>query len=111
MAEAPTGAWHTAWADALSQLEVDLAAAEELLAVAHLPTVEEVAAAAAWHPPVGLGALPAPLEVRARSLLDRQLAVARRLAEAAAQNRRQVTAAEAMRGRPAASPVFVDTQG
>ncbi|WP_159793710.1 hypothetical protein [Puerhibacterium puerhi] len=104
-------AWDAAWVDALDQLDLDLAAAEQMLAAAHLPPVAAVARAQAWRPPAGIGPLPASLEQRARELLDRQLAVAQRLAEAAAQARRQRVAAEAMRTRSADAPVFLDTQG
>jgi hypothetical protein len=108
--EAPA-AWDAAWVAALDRLDLDVAAAEQMLAVAHLPSVGAVAQAQAWRPPAGIGPLPPSLEERARQLLDRQLAVAERLAEAAAQARRQRVAAEAMRTRSADVPVFLDTQG
>lgn len=104
-------AWDAAWVEALDRLDVDVAAAEEMLSVAHLPPVAAVAQAQAWRPPAGIGPLPPSLEQRARELLDRQLAVAERLAEAAAQARRQRVAAEALRTRSADAPVFLDTQG
>jgi len=103
--------WHDAWSDALARLELDVATAEEMLAVAHLPVAAEAAAARPWRPPAGVGRLPASLEARARELLARQLAVAERLADAASQARRQVAVTDAVRSRPAAEPVFLDTAG
>jgi hypothetical protein len=104
-----TDGWHSAWSDALARLELDVVTAEEMLAVAHLPAA--AAAARPWRPPAGVGALPASLETRARELLARQLDVAERLAEAASLARRQVAVADAVRSRPAAEPVFLDTRG
>lgn len=103
--------WHGRWEAALAALELDVDAAEELLRTAHLPDVGEVARVAAWTPPAAMGPLPAALHDRARALLDRQLEVARRVAEAAALSRRHLGAARALRARPAASPVYVDVQG
>jgi hypothetical protein len=60
---------------------------------------------------VGLGPLPASLQVRAEALLDRQISVGRRIAEAANLSRRQAVAAEGMRSRPPAVPVYIDTEG
>ncbi|WP_136518492.1 hypothetical protein [Cellulomonas telluris] len=103
------GAWDGRWEQALRELELDVAAAERLLAAAHLPDVDEVTARR-WRPPAGLGPLPAPLRERAQALLDHQLDLARRAAEAMTLARRQLAAADALRTRPAAVPVFVDTQ-
>ncbi len=104
-------AWHARWEAALQALELDVDAAEALLRTAHLPDVGEVARVATWAPPAAMGPLPVALHDRARALLDRQLDVARRTAEAAALSRRHLGAAQAMRARPAASPVYVDVQG
>ncbi|QGQ20310.1 hypothetical protein GC089_15340 [Cellulomonas sp. JZ18] len=101
--------WDGRWEHALHELELDVADAERLLAAAHLPDVEEVTARR-WRPPVGLGPLPAPLRERAQALLEHQLDLARRTAEAMTLARRQLAAADAMRTRPSAVPVFVDTQ-
>lgn len=101
--------WDGRWEQALHELELDVAAAERLLAAAHLPDVEEVTARR-WRPPAGLGPLPAPLRERAQALLDHQLDLARRTAEAMTLARRQLAAADALRTRPSAVPVFVDTQ-
>lgn len=103
------GAWHDTWERALDELELDVATAERLLAETHLPDVEDVFARR-WQPPAGLGPVPAPLQERAQALLDRQLDLARRTTEAMTAARRQLVAADAMRTRPVARPVLVDTQ-
>jgi hypothetical protein len=103
--------WHERWEAALAALELDVDAAEELLRISHLPTTAQVARAAAWRPPAGLGPLPAPLLTRAQALLDRQLDVAQRLSQAAALSRRQLAAAQVLRARPDAVPVYLDAQG
>jgi hypothetical protein len=106
--------WEAAWSAALTDLELDLAQAEALLRADHLAATvgaTENRAVVAWHPPVGLGPLPASLQVRAEALLDRQISVGRRIAEAANLSRRQAAAAEGMRSRPPAVPVYLDTEG
>lgn len=106
--------WEAAWSAALTDLELDLAQAEALLRADHLATTggaTETRPVAVWHPPVGLGPLPASLQVRTEALLDRQISVGRRIAEAANLSRRQAAAAEGMRSRPPAVPVYIDTEG
>jgi hypothetical protein len=106
----PATDFHAAWVRALDALEVDVAAAEELLRTAHLASVEDVARSAVWQPPRDLGALPVSLQERGQALLDRQLDVARRTAEALVRSRRHLVAADALRpGRPDL-PVYVDAQ-
>jgi hypothetical protein len=97
--------WGEVWEAALTALEMDVDLAERMLALDHLAD----APAAAWTPPTGLGPLPTTLVDRARTLLDRQLEVARRLTEAADLNRRHMRAAQAMRATGPSSPVYVDT--
>jgi hypothetical protein len=121
-AAASTDRWTVAWTRALEDLELDVAAAEHLLVAARhgreLPAVHGPLAVGAsgpddrpaWRPPTGLGPLPATLQSRAQALLERQLDVARRTAEAALLSRRHSQAAEAMRARPPAVPVYLDTQ-
>jgi hypothetical protein len=101
-------AWEAAWTAALTELELDVADAEALLRADHLA---HPARTTPWIPPAGLGPLPASLLDRARTLLDRQLDVARRTAEQALLSRRHVIAVDAMRDRPAAVPVYLDTEG
>jgi hypothetical protein len=107
---APAPAWSTAWADALAELEMSVAEAEELLHAAHAPSPAAIAATA-WVAPSGLGLLPASLAERATALLQRQVRVAQQLAEAAAHSRRQLRAVEGMRATAEASPVYIDTAG
>jgi hypothetical protein len=117
MSAVPAGvaapAWSTAWADALAELEMSVAEAESLLLAARRPEGPDASALAirTWTPPTHLGQLPAPLADRARALVDRQLRVARQLAEAAALGRRQLRALEGMRGTAEATPVYLDTAG
>jgi hypothetical protein len=121
-AAASADRWTVAWTRALEDLELDVAAAESLLVAARhgreVPAVHGPVAVGAtgpdarpdWRPPTGLGPLPASLQSRAQALLDRQVDVARRTAEAALLSRRHSQAAEAMRARPPAVPVYLDTQ-
>lgn len=97
--------WDAAWGDALSALELDLDLAERMLALGHLAQDPPDP----WAPPVGLGPMPLALVDRARTLLDRQIAVARQVAEAADLSRRHSRAVQAMRTQPPSSPVYVDT--
>ncbi|NCT92761.1 hypothetical protein GXB85_17660 [Cellulomonas sp. APG4] len=106
LAPGASAGWDAAWAGALEALELDVAQAEHMLTlghIAHEPPRDP------WAPPPGLGPLPAGLVDRATALLDRQLEVARRLAEAADLSRRHSRAAEALRAQPPAVPVYVDT--
>jgi hypothetical protein len=102
-------AWEAAWSAALTDMELSLAQAEGLLRASHASSLG--GSPAPWHPPVGLGPLPASLVARAQALLDRQLDVARRTAEAANFSRRQAIAAQGMRSRPPALPVYIDADG
>ncbi|PVU84182.1 hypothetical protein DDP54_10640 [Cellulomonas sp. WB94] len=106
----PVPTWETAWSAALAVLELDVAQAEAQLAAAHT-SAPVLTSPRAWAPPVGLGPLPASLKTRAEALLDRQISVGRRIAEAANLSRRQAAAAEGMRSRPPAVPVYLDTEG
>lgn len=110
---APTGgtAFRVRWEQALTELEIEVDHAEELLRVAHLPTPPEVASRAVWRAPADLGPLPAGLVERARALHARQLDVARRLAEQAVASRRHLAATAAVHARPAAVPVYLDLEG
>ena len=99
--------WVAAWEKALTDLELDVAAAEKLLAHDHL--ADALASRPAWAPDPGLGPLPASLEDRARALLGRQIETARRLAEAADLSRRHSRAVQALRQEPPSVPVYLDT--
>ncbi|NTW41024.1 MAG: hypothetical protein HGA44_14300 [Cellulomonadaceae bacterium] len=99
---APT--WTAAWDAALTALELDVDAAERMLALDHIAD----APPDPWRAPQGLGPLPAPLADRARTLLARQIEIGQRLAEAAELSRRHSRAALALRSRGPAMPVYVD---
>jgi hypothetical protein len=107
-------AWEAAWSAALGAMELDVERAEALIRGSRSVAVgatSDVGTPPVWRPPTGLGLLPASLVARAQALLDRQLDVARRTAEAANFSRRQALAAEGMRSRPPAVPVYIDTEG
>lgn len=108
-------AWSAAWADALAELEMSVDEAETLLRSARRSAPLDVHAltvvGSGWQPPANLGQLPAPLVDRATALLDRQVRVARQLAEAAAHSRRQLRAVEGMRATAESGPVYIDTAG
>lgn len=96
--------WETAWDAALTALELDADLAERMLGHDHLPATPDP-----WTVPTGLGPLPAALAERARALLNRQVEVSRRVAEAAVLARRHGQVAQAMRSVPPAAPVYLDT--
>lgn len=100
-----TRGWDAAWEAALTALEVDVAAAEQMLALRHIAHDPPNP----WAPPVGLGPLPSGLRERAQALLERQVEVGRQVAEAASLARRHSKAAQALRATAPAVPVYVDT--
>ena len=102
---APTRTWDAAWEAALTVLELDVAAAEGMLALDH---IADSPPRDPWAPPIGLGPLPASLTDRARALLERQIETGRRLAEAAELSRRHSRAAQALRSGPPSVPVYLD---
>ncbi|BDO43441.1 hypothetical protein [Cellulomonas sp. NTE-D12] len=107
-----TTGWSDAWEQALDALELDVAAAELLLAAAHGTGGGMAPAVRTWRPPVDLGPLPASLEERARTLRDRQLEVAKAVSEAVVRSRRQLAATRAVLGTVAERrPVYVDIDG
>jgi hypothetical protein len=73
---AEPAAFHDAWVAELERLEIDVALAEALLAADAEPGL-----LAPWEPPSMRGPLPSDLEPRARLVLERQLAVAKLLAD------------------------------
>jgi hypothetical protein len=103
--------WTRAWADALSALEIDVAACERLLNAVHAGTdlPDADGTLGAWAPPTDLGPLPETMAERARTVLARQLDLAQQLAAAASQSRHQLDfAGKVQTGRSPARPVFVD---
>ncbi len=103
--------WDQAWSAALSDLELAADEAERLLSLAHLPSTTEVAQVSTWRPPHGLGPMPLSLRERAQALVDRQIDLARRTAEAARMSRRQARVADVLATRPPARPVYLDAEG
>lgn len=103
--------WEAAWAEALSALESDVAASEQLLHALHSEAAMPVAdgSLGSWVPPVDLGPLPETMEERARTVLARQLEVATALAVAAQHSRKQLAfAGRVETGTGPARPLYVD---
>lgn len=102
-----TGDWHGAWADALDELELDVARIETMLADEHRHA--ETPPASLWKPPTELGALPLELKPRADEILTRQLRVAEEIARRLTTNRRQTAmTARIETGEAVKRPVYVD---
>ncbi|WP_299036293.1 hypothetical protein [uncultured Pseudokineococcus sp.] len=90
-------AFHERWEAALADLELEVEAAEDLLARLHHDAETPPAAPRRpWAPPTGLGPLPAPLADRARALAERQTRTAEALGRAIVLNRRQARAVDAL---------------
>jgi hypothetical protein len=103
----PEAAFHSEWARALEALDLDVAAAEAMLAGEHAlrdnPTPDH------WRPPVGLGPLPLDLLPRADAILTRQLAAAHALGLAMLGNRRLAAMGERIEaGGDGGHPAYVD---
>lgn len=79
-----------AWVTALDELEVEVDRAEQLLRAEHTRTGTDLPSAATWVPPSVRTPLPDSLRERAERLLERQLAVAGRLATAMTSSRRHL---------------------
>jgi hypothetical protein len=92
------------WVTALERLEVDVEVAEAMLA-----TDQEVEPPAPWSPPVTRGPLPSDLEPRARLVLERQLAVAHRVAERLTRTGRHQRYTQAVRSTSHPDvPIYLD---
>ncbi|MFZ5850259.1 MAG: hypothetical protein ACOYY2_02550 [Actinomycetota bacterium] len=104
--------WVSAWTAALDELELDVAAAEALLADRqHLDGSAGPLTPGGWQPPQ-LGPIPGELRPRAQALLDRQLATAAALTLALAGARRQLALTRRLQtGDDGGRPLFVDTAG
>jgi hypothetical protein len=106
-------AWDAAWADALNDLELDVAAAESLLAACHTGSVPELTPAGdAWAPPALEGLLPGNLHARAEAILDRQVRVSHALSRGMAASRRELRLAQRMDSglHDRSTPAFLDTK-
>jgi hypothetical protein len=100
--------WHCAWAAALDELEMDVAATEALLTGEH--AAREHPPADRWSPPAGLGPLPLDLRPRADAILARQIAATEALARAMIANRQQAALLDRVQTaqRPAPRPAYLD---
>ena len=107
----PAADFDAAWAQALTDLEMDVATARAMLDSDHLPSPEAVARMAAWEPPTGLGPLPPAMLGRAQTLADQQQSVAEELTRAMIANRRHLAALDEMSATPPPHPVYLDLEG
>jgi hypothetical protein len=99
--------WTLAWADALDQLELDVAQAELMLSVNVVDSVG--AEQRRWVAPTDLGPLPESLFERAVAVNARQVEAARRIGLALGATRRESDLAHRL--SPAgqhAAPMYVD---
>ena len=109
--------WTSVWAQALDDLELEVSRAERLLDSVHSNETthhpgegydaDGGALDVPWVAPRIDAPLPAPLEERARLLLQRQLATAGRLAAAMTTSRRHLNVIDGL-AQPASRPMYVD---
>ncbi|WP_369054509.1 hypothetical protein [Kineococcus terrestris] len=100
--------WRSAWSAALRAVELDVADAERLIERLHSDDeAPEAPPARDWIAPALPGPVPAEFAELARELLQRQLNVSERLAEAMVQTRSQRRALAKL-DRAERPPVFVD---
>jgi hypothetical protein len=95
-----------AWVAALDDLEVDVAAAERL--VAEVRTGHELPVIEPWTAPAGLGPIPDDLRRRADDILARQLRVATDIAAGIGATRRHAAVAARLDNRDATRPAYLD---
>jgi hypothetical protein len=99
--------WRGAWAAALDELEMDVAATEAMLDEGH--RMAETARADPWQAPQDLGALPLELKPRADEILTRQLVAAEEIARRLTSTRQQqAVAARIETGEAVNRPVYLD---
>jgi hypothetical protein len=97
------------WERALARLDLDLDAAEALLAAARTGREVDLAAAlGSWAPPAGIGQLPESMLERAQIVLERQLRVLEDVANAAVHSRRQLEVGRRMSAHEPTRPLYVD---
>ncbi|WP_413451444.1 hypothetical protein AA0Y32_16170 [Georgenia phoenicis] len=99
-------AFHARWEAALTELELDVAETEAMLAGDHVTPAQSP-----WAPPADLGPLPEPLLERAQQLATRQAEVAQRLSEALVLSRRQARLTEVLKAGGPRRPVYLDAAG
>jgi hypothetical protein len=102
--------WRAAWQGALAELELDVEAAEAMLAAARLGAdLDPLAGLGSWTPPEGIGALPESLRERAEIVMERQLRVIEDVANAAVRSRQHLELGRRMQPDQApARPLYVD---
>lgn len=99
--------WREAWNAALDELEMDVAATEEMLADGH--RMAETPASNLWRPPQDLGGLPLELKPRADEILTRQLAAAHKIARRlTATRQQQAVTARIETGERNKRPAYLD---
>lgn len=101
--------WRLAWDSALKAVELDVQDAERLIFDMHhaVDELPELPVAKDWVAPALLGQVPSEFADRARALLQRQLEVTERLAEAMVHARSQRRVLGKF-DEPERRPVFVD---
>ncbi len=102
----PPAEFRAAWVAELDRLEIDVELAEAMLSEERSA---ELQLPAPWTPPQMRGPLPSDLEPRARLVLERQLAVARRLAERLTETGQHQRLTQAIRATAQPDlPIYVD---
>jgi hypothetical protein len=106
-------AWDAAWTQALEVLELDVTAAENLLAANRIGAPTTLTPSGeGWHAPFLEGPLPSNLRARSAAVLARQLRVSEELAHSMALNRRELRLAQRMDSGASnnATPAFIDSR-
>jgi hypothetical protein len=99
--------WRDAWVAALDEMELDVVAAEAMLADDHRNA--EHPPANLWKPPTELGALPLELRPRADEILTRQLRAAEEIARRMVATRQQMAMNSRIEtGEAVKRPVYLD---
>ena len=102
-----TAEWRSAWVAALDEMELDVTAAEAMLADDH--RYAEHPPANLWKAPTDLGALPLELRPRADEILTRQLRAAEEIARRMIATRQQMAMnARIETGEAVKRPVYLD---
>ena len=102
--------FRVSWEAALAELELEVDAAERLLAAVRAGASNDLPTGlGSWEQPAGLSPLPESMVERAQIVLDRQLRVVGDLAHAAVRSRQHLEVQRRMRPDDAvARPMFVD---
>lgn len=103
--------WTDAWTEALDTFDMSLAEAAQLVSTGQLIDSAFTSSALAWSAPTNLGPLPDSLRERASRILERQLAIAAQLTEAARAARQHLKVVDDLTHRAPSVPVYIDTVG